>query len=71
MTDVSLKIREAVATITVGRPHKLNAMRLVSWQALRAQIGAAESNPAVGVIVVRGSGKHFGAGNDKIGRAHV
>lgn len=62
--DVILEIREAVATITVERPSKINAMRLSTWQALYAHVIAADSNPAVGLIVVRGSGKHFGAGND-------
>jgi enoyl-CoA hydratase/carnithine racemase len=62
--DVTLAIRGVVATITVERPAKINAMRLASWQALRAHVNAADSNPAIGLIVVRGSGKHFGAGND-------
>ncbi|MES2755975.1 MAG: enoyl-CoA hydratase/isomerase family protein [Pseudomonadota bacterium] len=62
--DVTLDIRDAVATITVERPSKINAMRLATWQALYTHVVAADSNPAVGVIVVRGSGKHFGAGND-------
>jgi enoyl-CoA hydratase/carnithine racemase len=62
--DVTLAIRDAVATITLERPSKINAMRLATWQALCAQVVAADRNPAVGVIVVRGSGKHFGAGND-------
>lgn len=62
--DVALEIRDAVATITVERPSKINAMRLATWQALYAHVVAADSNPEVGVIVVRGAGKHFGAGND-------
>ena len=62
--DVTLEIRHAVATITVARPSKINALRLASWQALYAHVVAADRNPAVGLIVVRGSGKHFSAGND-------
>ena len=62
--DVTLEIRDAVATITVERPSKINALRLATWQALYAHVVAADSNPAVGVIVVRGAGKHFSAGND-------
>ncbi len=62
--DLTLDIREAVATITIGRPSKINAIRLSTWQALRSLVAAADSNPAVGLIVVRGSGKHFSAGND-------
>jgi enoyl-CoA hydratase/carnithine racemase len=62
--EVSLQVREAVATIIVERPHKRNAMGLAAWRALRSLVVAAEGNPAVGLIVVRGAGKHFGAGND-------
>ncbi len=62
--DVSLVIDQRVATITVTRPSKINAMRLTSWQQLRAHVIAADTNPAVDVILVRGAGKHFGAGND-------
>lgn len=62
--DVSLDIRQAVATITVERPGQRNAMRLATWQALRSSVTAAQGDPAVALIVVRGSGKHFGAGND-------
>ena len=62
--DVTLEIREAVATITIERPSKINAMRLASWRALHSLVVAADSNPAVGLLVVRGSGKHFSAGND-------
>lgn len=62
--DVSLDIREAVATITFERPDKINAICLATWQALRLLVVAADSNPAVGLIVVRGAGRHFSAGND-------
>ncbi len=62
--DVTLDICNAVATIRVARPGKINAMRCTTWQALRAQVLAADANPAIGVIVVRGAGGHFGAGND-------
>ncbi|SEO09669.1 Enoyl-CoA hydratase/carnithine racemase [Duganella sp. CF517] len=62
--DVTLDISHALATITIARPSKINAIRLETWQALRALVVAADNNPAVGVIVVRGSGGHFSAGND-------
>jgi enoyl-CoA hydratase/carnithine racemase len=64
IADVTLEIREALATITIERPAKINAIRLLTWQTLRALVTAADSNPAVGLIVVRGSGPHFSAGND-------
>lgn len=63
-TDVCLEVAGAAATIVVGRANKLNAMRTQSWRALGAQFAAAESDPAIGAIVVRGAGSNFGAGND-------
>lgn len=62
--DVSLDIREAVATITIERPSQRNAMRLATWRALRSRVAAAQADQAVALILVRGSGEHFGAGND-------
>jgi enoyl-CoA hydratase/carnithine racemase len=62
--DVSLEIREAVATITIERPLKRNALRRESWQELGSLVSAADSNPEVGLIVVRGAGKHFSTGHD-------
>lgn len=62
--DVSLEVCDAVATITIGRPSKINAIRLSTWQALRALVIAADNNPAIRLIVVRGEGRHFSAGND-------
>jgi enoyl-CoA hydratase/carnithine racemase len=62
--DVVLEIEGAVATVTIERPSKINAIRLPTWQALSMLVGAADRNPAVGVIVVRGAGGHFSAGND-------
>ncbi len=63
-SDVILKINGAVATITITRPAKINAIRLATWQALLALVVAADADPAVKLIVVRGEGKHFSAGND-------
>jgi enoyl-CoA hydratase/carnithine racemase len=63
-SDVTLEIHEAVATITIARPSRINALRLEGWYALRAQVIAADSDPAVRLIVVRGAGGHFSAGND-------
>lgn len=62
--DVTLDIQASVATITIGRPSKINALRLAGWRTLRALVVAADTDPAVGLIIVRGSGKHFSAGND-------
>jgi enoyl-CoA hydratase/carnithine racemase len=63
-SDVTLEVHDAVATVTIRRPAKINAIRLASWLALRELIVAADKDTSVGLIVVRGEGGHFSAGND-------
>jgi enoyl-CoA hydratase/carnithine racemase len=53
-----------VATIAFDRPAARNAMLFRTWCALPDLIAAAQTDPDVRVIVRRGGGGHFGAGND-------
>lgn len=62
--DVCLKRHDSIATVSIERPDLRNAMGLATWRALRTLVAEAQADEAVGLIVVRGSGKHFGAGND-------
>ena len=62
--DLLLQIDGAVATITIDRPGKRNALRLASWLALPDAVSTVDRDPAVRLILVRGAGRHFGAGND-------
>ena len=61
---ISLRVDGAVATIVFDRQSSRNAMRLTTWRTIPSLIAAAEGDPAVGLILVRGAGRHFGAGND-------
>jgi 2-(1,2-epoxy-1,2-dihydrophenyl)acetyl-CoA isomerase len=54
----------AVATITLSRPDKLNALNATLHAELRAALDAAESNPAVGIVVLTGEGRAFSSGQD-------
>jgi enoyl-CoA hydratase/carnithine racemase len=60
----SLNVSSGVATILFDRAHARNAMLQATWQALPAMIAQAEADTNVAVIVLRGAGGHFGAGND-------
>ncbi len=63
MTDgLRLAIDGAVATVTLGRPERRNAMTPAVWHGL-AEIGATLP-PDVRVVVVRGDGPSFCAGID-------
>jgi enoyl-CoA hydratase/carnithine racemase len=54
----------AVATIWINRPHKRNAMTYSMWVTLEELAGELGADPAVRVVVLRGSGEHFCAGAD-------
>jgi enoyl-CoA hydratase/carnithine racemase len=63
VTDgLRLAIDGAVATVTLGRPERRNAMTPAVWHGL-AEIGASLP-PDVRVVVVRGDGPSFCAGID-------
>ncbi len=53
-----------VATITLNRPDKFNAIRPPMPDELEAAVIAANRDPAVKVIVLKGAGKSFCAGFD-------
>jgi enoyl-CoA hydratase len=54
-----------VATVTVNRPDKLNALNAETKAELHALMGRLESDPSVGCIILTGAGeKAFVAGTD-------
>jgi len=55
--------RDAVSTITLNRPAALNALNRELTLALRDAVFAAEHDPQVRCVVIRG-GEHFMAGGD-------
>jgi enoyl-CoA hydratase len=61
---------EAVATITLNRPERLNTIVPPMPQELEAAVHRAIEDPAVKVIVLRGAGRAFCAGFDFGGGFH-
>src|SRR5579884_1302505 len=59
------KIRDRIATITLARPHRLNAWTGRMHTEYRWCLQQAEDDPQVRVIVVTGEGRAFCAGADK------
>jgi enoyl-CoA hydratase len=60
-----LEAREgAVAVISLNRPEVRNAMNMEMRSGLAAAFAAAEADPEVRCVLLRGEGKHFGAGAD-------
>ena len=65
MTEAVLsELKDGVATITLNRPERLNAINPALLAALTAALSAADGNAAVRAIVLRGAGRAFCAGDD-------
>jgi enoyl-CoA hydratase/carnithine racemase len=64
LDDVLYEASRGMATITLNRPDKLNALRAQTFEELREAFRAAEIDETVGVAVVRGAGRAFCAGGD-------
>ena len=54
----------AVATLTLNRPEKLNALTPAVFVALRAHVDAIAREDTVRCVVLRGAGRSFCAGHD-------
>lgn len=61
---IRYEVRDRVATITLDRPDRLNALSPAMIQELRRAYAAAEADEDVWVLVVTGSGRAFCAGAD-------
>lgn len=53
-----------VATVTLNRPEKLNAISMQLQSELIAALEIAEADPAIHVAIVQGAGRAFSAGYD-------
>jgi 2-(1,2-epoxy-1,2-dihydrophenyl)acetyl-CoA isomerase len=62
--DLKFDISDRVATITLNRPEKLNALSEAMIMGVIEQLRRSEHDPEVGAIVVTGEGRGFCAGGD-------
>jgi len=63
--NILLEQNEAVATITINRPGKLNALNKATLEEIHETVLDAEANDTIRVIIITGSGeKAFVAGAD-------
>jgi enoyl-CoA hydratase/carnithine racemase len=61
---IRYEVEDRIATITLNRPDKLNAVSPSMVRELRAAYAAVESDDAVWIAIVTGSGRAFCAGAD-------
>jgi enoyl-CoA hydratase/carnithine racemase len=64
MDEIIYEVADPVATITLNRPERLNAMTNRMFAEFRRAVEAAAEDPAVVGIVVTGVGRAFSAGLD-------
>jgi enoyl-CoA hydratase len=63
---VLYEVAERVATLTLNRPERLNAINAALPRALRSAVERADADPDVHVIVLQGAGKGFCGGYDLV-----
>jgi enoyl-CoA hydratase/carnithine racemase len=61
---VAYRVQDRVATVTLSRPSKLNAMDRQTFAELQRAAGRAAEDPEVGAVVVTGAGRAFSSGLD-------
>ncbi|NNL66511.1 MAG: enoyl-CoA hydratase/isomerase family protein [Myxococcales bacterium] len=64
MSEVLLSTEGAIATLTLNRPDRLNAISATMLDTLSERLIALDRDPAVRVIVLTGAGRGFCAGLD-------
>ena len=63
-TTIQHQVQQGVCTLTLNRPEVRNAMSLAMVNELLQALQAAEQDPQVRAIVLRGAGGHFCSGGD-------
>jgi 2-(1,2-epoxy-1,2-dihydrophenyl)acetyl-CoA isomerase len=63
-TTIKLSIDVAVATLSLNRPERLNALNVTVHAEVRDALSAVESNAAVRCLVITGEGRAFCSGQD-------
>jgi len=62
--NVRLDKDGAVATLTLDRPERLNAMADPMWDALHAHLGTIAADEAIRAVILTGAGRAFCSGYD-------
>ena len=62
--EILCTIDDHIATITLNRPEKRNALNSAALRELSATVAGLEQHQDVRVVIIRGSGKAFSSGRD-------
>ncbi len=64
LETVSIRLDAGIATVSLNRPDKANAMNLAVWHDLRRAFRWVDETPEARVAILEGEGRHFTAGID-------
>lgn len=64
MSDILYTVTDGIATVTMNRPEKRNALNTAIITGFHTIFQELETNPTVRVVVIRGEGKAFCSGLD-------
>jgi enoyl-CoA hydratase/carnithine racemase len=64
MEVVDLNITDGIATVTLNRPDKMNALNLEMWRLIARHFTTLDQDSGLGCVILRGAGDHFAAGAD-------
>lgn len=64
MNRVTIEIKDKVATVSLNRPDKMNALDMAQFEAIIEAGESIDKNPEVRSVVIRGEGRAFCAGLD-------
>lgn len=62
--DLRYDVDDQIATVTLDRPDKLNALAVETWEHLRAAMVEADDDRNVRVVILQGAGRAFSSGDD-------
>ncbi len=61
---LALQQEGAIATLTLNRPEKANALNMRMWEELGQAMAQVDAEESVRVVIIQGAGKHFCSGID-------
>jgi enoyl-CoA hydratase len=64
MSEIRFEKSDAIATVTLANPGKLNALDVAMWQALAAMFARLSQDESLRCVIVRGDDHNFAAGAD-------
>jgi 2-(1,2-epoxy-1,2-dihydrophenyl)acetyl-CoA isomerase len=62
--ELLLKVEDGIATLTLNRPERLNALTRTMLSGLHTHLAALAEDPEIGCIVLTGNGRAFCSGGD-------